>query len=95
VHVGSIFHSSSFSVSGWFIFVLNFSHCMWAAGTPVYFLKENRRGKPSVIFHSSPLLNQWLVYFALVGSRQYNTVYSCQREWKRETQMSSSFLPFK
>jgi hypothetical protein len=131
----AIFHSSPFSMSGWFIFAFvgsrhytvysyqresrretqmsssflpfpvavglslssNFSHCMWAAGTTVYFTKENRRENPKCHLPFFLLFNERWVYLCSqlltlhVGSRHYSIFH--QRESKRKTQMSSSILP--
>ncbi len=74
----------------------NFSHCMWAAGTTVYFTKENRREKPkchlSFTFFSERLIYLCSQLPALhVGSRHYSIFH--QRESKRKTQVSSTLLP--
>jgi hypothetical protein len=74
----------------------NFSHYMWAARTTVYFTKENRTGKPKCHLPFFPLFIEWLFLSLLLWVVDImSTVYSCQRESNRETQMSSSFLPFK
>ncbi len=74
--------------------LLSTSHTACVQQAPQYIsLKRIEEENLSVIFHSSPFsMSGWFI-FALVGSRHY-TVYSCERESNRETQMWSSFLPF-
>jgi hypothetical protein len=45
----------------------NFSHCMWAAGTTVYFTKENRREKPKCHLPFFPLFNDRFIYLCSCG----------------------------
>ncbi len=61
----------------------NFSHCMRAAGTTVYFTKENRRGKPKCHLPFFLLFSERFIYpcpptFQNVGSRRYSIFH--QRE---------------
>jgi hypothetical protein len=66
---------------------------MWAAGTTDISPKRIEEENTSVIFPSSPFsMTGWFI-FALVGISHY-TVYSCQRDSNRETQMTYSFLLF-